>query len=622
MYPKRLLVRALALGMLGLGAAQAGDFFVQQSGGNDANPGTAWGTGNAVATIKRGLDLAVANAGPDTVHVAAGTYAENLVLYYSGSDTTLLGSYPATGAGPRNRATTPSVIDGSGTGIVFSMAGVSNIVLDRFVIQNGSAASGGGVYFGYDASNVTLSYNLIQNNVAQGLGGGVAAGGGGPSISGLKLLNNVIRNNQAQTGGGIYLGGGTTAQVLNNVIRDNRVLAGDGGGMALRQATTRAVLRGNSFIKNTASAWGGGIFNEESRLTLIDNLIQENSARDGGGIAIHQTANLTADHNDIVKNQASYDGGGILHWGSRGSLSRNTVQGNHAVNWGGGICILSDSHPTLTNNLITRNVADNTGGGFSLWDRSSAVVTNLTLYHNQARAGNGGGIMVSSGTQLTLKNGILWGNLVGLASPVKQQIHADNVDGASVTYSDIEGGGWAGAGNIDVTPQFQRAGYAPRPLQEDFHLMAASPARDTGSNAGAPNKDLDGNPRPYNTLTDMGAYEWSPAPDLTGAWRSLSMNEFTIQGIFRVRNAVADQSAKNFRVSFYRSNDGKRAVGLPFNTQIVNGLAGGAIQDLAINHTFVTTPSQYVLAMVDSQFQVRELSERNNLKGRLAAPAP
>jgi len=335
-----------------------------------------------------------------------------------------------------------------------------------------------------------------------------------------------------------------------------------------------------------------------------------------------RTTRLTADHNDIVKNQASYDGGGIYHWGSQGSLSRNTFQGNHAVNWGGGICILSNSRPTLTNNLIIRNRADHTGGGFSLWDGSSAVVTNLTLYHNRARTGSGGGIQVSGGTHLTLKNGILWGNQVGPDIPVQQQINVDGGGTADVTYSDIEGGGWDDVGNINVTPQFQRAGYSPRPLREDFHLMATSPARDTGANAGAPKKDLDGNPRPYNTLTDMGAYEWSPAPDLTGFWRSLSMSEFTIQGLFRVRNTVTDQSAKTFRVAFYRSNDGKRVIGGPFKTQIVNGLAGGAFQDLVINHTFDTSPSQYVVAMVDSQFQIRELSERNNLKARLAAPAP
>ena len=227
--------------------------------------------------------------------------------------------------------------------------------------------------------------------------------------------------------------------------------------------------------------------------------------------------------------------------------------------------------------------------------------------------------MVSSGTTLTLKNGILWGNLVGLASPVKQQIYTDNVDGATVTYSDIEGG-WAGAGNLNATPQFQRAGYAPRPLQEDFHLMAASPARDTGANAGAPKKDLDGNPRPYNTLTDMGAYEWSPAPDLTGGWRSLSVNGFTVQGVFRVRNIVADQSATTFRVAFYRSDDGRRVIGIPFRTEVVKGLAGGAFLDVAINHTFTTNPNPYVVAMVDSQFQVRELSERNNLKGKATTP--
>ena len=616
MNPRNLRIRALALGMLGLGVAHGGDFYVQQSVGNDANPGTAWGTGNAVATIKRGLELAIANAGPDTIHVAAGTYAENSSLYYSGNDTTLLGSYPASGAGPRDRTATPSIIDGSGTGAVVSIAGVNNVVLDRFVIQNGSAPSGGGVYFGYDTSNVTLSNNLIQNNVAQGLGGGIAAGGGGPSISGLKLLNNVIRNNQAQSGGGgVSIRGGTTAQVLNNQIRDNRVVDGSGGGIVLSEAATRALLRGNSLLKNTASALGGGIYNETSRLTLNDNLVQENTSRNGGGVAIAGTLSVTADHNRILKNRASFDGGGIYHLGSRGVLSRNTIQNNRATNWGGGICILSDSHPTLTNNLITRNTAISTGGGFSLWDRSSAIVTNHTLYHNQA--GGGGGIQVSNGTQLTLINSILWGNLVQQGT-VKQQINVDTGGTAGVTYSDVEGG-WGGEGNINAIPLFQRAGYLPHPIKEDFHLLAASPARDTGTNAGAPKRDLDGNARPYNAITDMGAYEWSPAPDLTGFWRSLTLNGLTVQGVFRVRNTVADQNAKAFRVSFYRSNDGKRAVGLPFHTQIVSGLAGGAYQDLAINHTFKTNPSQYVLAFVDSQFKIRELSERNNLKARLAS---
>src|SRR6185369_16442949 len=41
----------------------------------------------------------------------------------------------------------------------------------------------------------------------------------------------------------------------------------------------------------------------------------------------------------------------------------------------------------------------------------------------------------------------------------------------------------------------------------DFHLLASSPAVDTGTSAGAPSSDLDGNPRPVGAGYDIGAYE-------------------------------------------------------------------------------------------------------------------
>ncbi|MEW6755156.1 MAG: choice-of-anchor Q domain-containing protein [Candidatus Latescibacterota bacterium] len=50
----------------------------------------------------------------------------------------------------------------------------------------------------------------------------------------------------------------------------------------------------------------------------------------------------------------------------------------------------------------------------------------------------------------------------------------------------------------------------------DYHLAAGSPCIDAGTAAGAPAKDLDGNPRPQGAACDIGPYEFggmaAPAP--------------------------------------------------------------------------------------------------------------
>jgi hypothetical protein len=46
----------------------------------------------------------------------------------------------------------------------------------------------------------------------------------------------------------------------------------------------------------------------------------------------------------------------------------------------------------------------------------------------------------------------------------------------------------------------------------DYHLQSDSPSRDKGTNDGAPEDDLDGNPRPGGARTDIGCYEYQPPP--------------------------------------------------------------------------------------------------------------
>jgi hypothetical protein len=67
------------------------------------------------------------------------------------------------------------------------------------------------------------------------------------------------------------------------------------------------------------------------------------------------------------------------------------------------------------------------------------------------------------------------------------------------TFSDIQGG-WPGADNLDTDPFFIGSG--------NYHLQPTSLVKDQADTAHAPAVDLDGNPRPYNTVADMGCYEY------------------------------------------------------------------------------------------------------------------
>ena len=106
----------------------ASDYYVI-SGGTGAQNGNDWD--NALATIQDAIGLSDVNPGPDTIHVAAGTYNEELNLV---SNVTLLGGYLALGVETRNRNANPTYIDGSGAGRPVTISNVSNVIIDGFII--------------------------------------------------------------------------------------------------------------------------------------------------------------------------------------------------------------------------------------------------------------------------------------------------------------------------------------------------------------------------------------------------------------------------------------------------------------------------------------------------------
>ena len=311
--------------------------------------------------------------------------------------------------------------------------------------------SGRGFYFhNGEGNDSVLSGFTIKNGYADPSGGGILI-----TASSNPTINNcIIKENSAYMyGGGIMT---DTAPVISNcTIRDN--YAGLwGGGFFFGSSTTSAPTIINSKITgNSAQRRGGGIYSVNSSLKILDTIISYNFVA-WGGIS---------------------DGGGAIYFVDTGLAS----------------------NPILTNCIIVKNSA--TYGGAIYIDIISTflTITNCTIAYNESDTG---GLWVKNryDASTNISNSIIWGN-------TPEEIFIDSYSSdVNITYTTISGG-WPGKGNIDFYPIF--VDYA----NDDFHLSNFSPCLNAGEGEGAPNDDLDGNPRPnpFGSNPDIGAYENSLA---------------------------------------------------------------------------------------------------------------
>jgi predicted outer membrane repeat protein len=182
----------------------------------------------------------------------------------------------------------------------------------------------------------------------------------------------------------------------------------------------------------------------------------------------------------LVAANTSYDRGG----GAVGIANNCIFESNSAENGGGAF------YSTLNNCLIVSNLATFNGGG-----ANDCTLNNCTILGNSAKTGGG----VSQGT---LNNCILIGNLAEAA-----QNYGSPYVPMLLNFCCTSPMPTNGIGNITNDPAFvDLAG-------GDFHLLPSSPCVNTGNNSYVTNNfDLDGNPRIFGGVVDMGAFELQSAP--------------------------------------------------------------------------------------------------------------
>ena len=356
-----------------------------------------------------------------------------------------------------------TVLDGEDAMAPLFCLSDSSVVVANMTIMNGHNMFGGGIY----CSNSTMNIDgvIFMNNYADALGGGV-------------LCWNSKTN-------------------MNNVTFDGNICQyGRGGGIACDNYSDVSVI--NGLICNNTSKYGGGLScYEDSRMVCTNLTVENNTATgEGGGLYCCDDSQLICSGLTITNNTSNSGGGGIDFRASSTSELTDVVISRNFGYHGGGIECSSDSYIDLKNVLIHRNRANQRCNGIYCAFASMNLV-NVTISKNNDSIVDVGGIYLCQ-ADANVVNCILWNDWHDI-------LLQDTLSNATVIYSDIEGG-WTGEGNIDADPLFIN------PNENNFQLSSSSPCINAGipdtTGLHIPNVDLNGDPRIYDDIIDMGCYEW------------------------------------------------------------------------------------------------------------------
>jgi len=354
----------------------------------------------------------------------------------------------------------------------------------------------------------------------------------------------------------------------------------------------------------SATAGGGGIYNDQGTLIINDSSILGNKARYAGGIANNQ-GSLTVTGSLLESNGAISDnanvGGGIYSLGGTLNISDSTLRSNMVASTiddasGGGIWAYGGS-PILTGVTFESNTANRGGAMYSLGmdgGVGSPALTNVTFFDNWARGGEGGGMYnkddapTLTNVTFSQNNAEFGGGIFNVNSlPVLMNtVVADSlgggdchgaVDGSSANNlieDDVFSCGLVNGANGNIVGQDPNLG----PLASNggptqtVALLPGSPAFDAGDNASCASEDQRGIPRPQGPRCDIGAFE---VPQTTLTFRSIGAHDGWILESSESSGSggTLDGAAEYFRLGDNGSDKQYRGI-LSFQT---NSLPGNAV---------------------------------------------
>ena len=248
----------------------------------------------------------------------------------------------------------------------------------------GYTISGDNYYqiFYVDGGNLAINDLTLENGYGFD-GGAIGVTNGGA----LTVNNSVICENQAERdAGAIYADALSTVVISNSTICDNTNHGYSGGGIEIRGESSLIVkdstIRGNSVYDK-----GGGIYLSNSEALITGSAISGNQTGIGGAIYSRGPSILTIRRSSIYGNTSFSRGGGIYADETIVSIENSTISNNRAthLSWeegyssGGGLDV-ADSTVSLDHVTLAYNRAGDGGGldvyGGSLIIRNSIIASN------------------------------------------------------------------------------------------------------------------------------------------------------------------------------------------------------------------------------------------------------
>ncbi len=276
--------------------------------------------------------------------------------------------------------------------------------------MNGGVIEGGSrAVIAQSGATFNMSGGEIRNRKG-GNGGGVRVYGATFVMSG-----GTINGCSADTGGGLYATNQSTITISDGTISGCKAWSsgkGNGGGLYANHSTIK--ITGGT-ISGCDGRWGGGLYAENSStITITDSTISGCKAGAGGGLCVvGSTLNIK---DDIISECIASDtgkGGGLYAENSTLTISGGTIKGNKAA-YGGGVA-LKDSkvkkEDPITNWTVVDNEAYKTdtgsgyvGGGIYLENGSMNASAGSNKIYNNTADGHGADICLDGSSTIKLPN--------------------------------------------------------------------------------------------------------------------------------------------------------------------------------------------------------------------------